>query len=388
MKKGIIFGATILVLICGWFLFAPKKYGGSEILPPSGGGSADLTKVTTNILPTTNNTLDLGAYGKSFKNVYSSGTIFAANLSLAGNLTVSKLTANVSSTLATIGTLWNTKLINTNESSTLGTFTTLWSTKSNSIYVSSTSMDLAGYFKVAGKTTLGNTSSTLGTFTTLWSNKLNPVYVSSTAITMVNGYFTNFIGSMVTTTNLGLAANGNIKVNGSNPKRTIVLSGAGAWSPTTGGNLGTYQTEMSTYKQNFQYVQFSSTTIQAAEWTVAMPCNYDGGTITASYYLTATSSVAGNVVMATKARAYITGDDLNQAYGTAVSSTVTMDGTLNNLATSTDSGAITIGGSPRGCSLVQFRVMRDGASASDTMGTTADMIAVMLKYGVKSFSDF
>ena len=364
---------VVLILALLWVSFVPAKYGGSEILPPSGG--ANLTAITTNVLPNITNNYNIGSPAKSWKNIYASGTSYLVKIS----------SSNVSSTLGTITTLWDTKLIPTNVSSTNLNFVTEWGTKSTITNVSSTALN----FTTAWGTKITPTyvSSTGLNWTTAWGSKSTITNVSSTLQTLTTGWFTNLIGSTVTTTKLGLNAGGQISVGGVNPTRTIILSGAGAWSPTTGGNLGTYQTEMATNKQNFQYVQFSSSTIQGTSWTVVMPESYKGGTITAMYYQTATSTCAGNVIWATRAVAYNNASALDAAWGTAVSTTVALQGTANYISTSTESGAITIAGSPRGGSLVQFGIRHDGLSASETAGCNVDLVMVKIRYPIGSYSD-
>lgn len=409
------------------------KYGGSTILPPQ----VTISSIAGSMIPSTNNTYDIGSGAKSWKNIYASGTASLKYVSstaiTATNEWLTKLTVTaVSSTRGTATTFWSTKGTITNVSSTLLTVgTSIWENGQRVCLADGTNCPATSW--AGGQVTVdvfpnANNTLKLGYATNSWagiyasgtsyifqivSTEINPItgiypntagtaelgspgsqfhlgaidYVSSTAISLTTGWFTSLIGTNVTTTNIYLTSGGNIKVNNANAKRTIVLSGAGAWSPTTGGNLGTYQTEMTTNKQNFQYVSFNSSTIQGASWTVVMPDNWDGSTLTAEYYQTATSTCAGNVVWALAATAYNNGDALDAAWGTAVSSTVALDGTANHVSTSTASGAITVGGTPRGGSMVQFKLMHDGLSASETAYCPVVLVMAKIKYGIRSYSD-
>jgi hypothetical protein len=385
--------STLATLTTGWFTtFSGNKLNPTYVSTTSldASGYLKAAKLTATNASATLGTIDTGWFTKiTPTNVSSTNLNWVTAWGTKGNITYG------SSTAWTTANIYGTKSAITYASSTGLTATTLWSTKANLTYVSSTGIDGSGYVKGGSGlfTTLGVNSSTQATsmFTGRADATKNMVAFSASTsayIFRIDNYGTVTLSPLLTRAALNFSsANGNITVGGNNARRTIVLSGAGAWAPTTGGYIGTYQTEMATNKQNMQYVAFSSTTIQGASWTVIMPDNYDGGTITATYYFTATSSVPGNVVWATRARGYINGDAIDQAWGTSVSSTVAADGTANHVASSTASGAITIGGTPRGGAMVQFGVRRDGASANDTMGTIADLIAVRLSYGIKSYSD-
>lgn len=169
------------------------------------------------------------------------------------------------------------------------------------------------------------------------------------------------------------------------PKRSIILTAAGGFPLNTGGCAANTKVESSTNKINYYVLDFDKTTSEAAAWTVVMPDNYDGGTVTAVFYWTATSS-SGGVVWALAGRSYINDDAIDQAQGTIQQITDTLIATGDVHVTSA-TPAITIAGTPAGGCLVQFRVTRLPADGDDTLAADARLIAVKVEYGINAYSD-
>ena len=399
-QRWIVVLAAIFILFCGWRILAPVKYGGSVVLQPPG---ITPSSITASLLPATNNTYNLGSSSKSWGNIYASGTASLKYVSSTA-ITATKIwetTGWTSGNQYTSGTILSTGNI---RSYGAGDFITLGansSTQVASMFTARADATKKLLAFSASTTAYLFTIDQYGTHTITPANSRNAMVVNGDVVPVTNGsesigttskrfltgYINNFVSSVVTTTKLGLNTGGQISVGGVNPKRTIVLSGAGAWSPTTGGNLGTYQTEMTTNKNNIFLIQFTSSTIQDAAWDVVMPENYSGGAISAMYYVTATTTKTGTTTWALAAVAHNNGDNLDAAYGTAVTTTILMQGTANYVTTSTESSAITIGGSPRGGSFVQFRVRHDGKNTLNKFYTTPDLVMIKIRYPIKTYGD-
>jgi hypothetical protein len=112
---------------------------------------------------------------------------------------------------------------------------------------------------------------------------------------------------------------------------------------------------------------------------MALPSDYDGGTITAVFYWAANTASTNSVVWGLAARAYADGDVLDQAFGTAQESTDANNGT-DDVNISAATPAITIGGSPAASLYVQFRAYRNPAAAGDTLAATAELLAIRITY--------
>jgi hypothetical protein len=159
----------------------------------------------------------------------------------------------------------------------------------------------------------------------------------------------------------------------------LFLSAAGKVPATTNGAVQNKNVAV-TNVQNFYTLDFDPTTQKFAHALVVMPSDWNAGTITASFYWTATGVSTNSVVWALEARAYADSDTIDQAYGTpqqiADAHTATALQNQNSGATP----AITIGGTPAASQLVMFRVKRVPADASDTLAVDAMLIGVMISY--------
>lgn len=182
-----------------------------------------------------------------------------------------------------------------------------------------------------------------------------------------------------------LASGGNILANNANSRRTMVLSAAGGAPTTTAGCGALEKVEYGTNDIDTWDLPFDDTTEEHAFWNVAMPSNWDGGTITAVFYWTnAGGGAAETVVWGLKGRAYADSDALDQAYG----SEVTVSDTWlaqNDVHISSATGAVTIGGSPAGGQYVILCVSRK--TGSDTMVGDARLLSVKISFGISSYSD-
>jgi hypothetical protein len=114
------------------------------------------------------------------------------------------------------------------------------------------------------------------------------------------------------------------------------------------------------------------------QWTVALPSDWDAGTVTAVFYWAADSASTNNVVWGMQGRSYGDSDAIDQAFGTA--QTVTdANNAQNDLNISAATAAITITGA--GASeMVQFRGYRDADNGSDNLAADARLIGVMITF--------
>jgi hypothetical protein len=239
------------------------------------------------------------------------------------------------------------------------------------------------------------------------SNSWNNIYASGTAYieddVKVNGLsvclsngtncpssyatlsITNLSSTMVTSTNIGLQSGGNILVNNANSKRSIILTSIGCQPSWTNGAVTTTHYETVTNKLNLFLTNFDATTTKYCEWTVTMPDNYDGGTVNAIFNWTSTTTGAGDVVWGVQAVGLSDNDAFDTAFGTAATTTDTF-------ITSDDlhqSGAVTmtIGNTPTGGDIVQFRALREASDTTDTFGNWASLVSVKVEYGTNAYSD-
>lgn len=165
--------------------------------------------------------------------------------------------------------------------------------------------------------------------------------------------------------------------------KSIVLP-AGSMSPTTTSGCAEIATvEAGTNDVDYKVLDFDTSSDESAFVVFAMPDSWDGGTITFQPYWTAASG-SGTVCFSIAGRAFADDDAIDQAYGTAQTSTDTLI-TAGDIHIGPVSSAITLAGTPAGGQLVQLKITRD--VSEDTLGVDARLIAIKLEYGLSAHSD-
>ena len=170
------------------------------------------------------------------------------------------------------------------------------------------------------------------------------------------------------------------------PKRTIILTAAGGWSSTTAGCAPNIKVEYPINDQDLYHLDFDAAIRENAQWTIVMPDSYNGGTLRAKFSWTS-AATTGNVVWGIQGRAYGDNEAIDSVWGTAVTVIDTATSRANSVRISAVSSAITLGGTPAGGEIVQFRVFRNAASGSDNMSGDARLIAVVIEYTLNSYTD-
>jgi hypothetical protein len=152
------------------------------------------------------------------------------------------------------------------------------------------------------------------------------------------------------------------------------------WPSTTNGAQANTKLELGTNDVDVYHLAFDPTTQEFAQATVAMPTDWNAGTVTAVFYWMhpATTTNFG-VVWQLEGRAFANDDALDQAWGT-LQEIADTGGTTSDLYISGATPAITLAGSPAAGQLVQFRIGRQPADGSDTMAVDAFLLGVMINY--------
>jgi hypothetical protein len=177
-------------------------------------------------------------------------------------------------------------------------------------------------------------------------------------------------------TNLGLAFG----------KQTIWVP-AIAMIPRTTNGAASGTLEMTTNKNMVRTLDFDASTQEFAQFDIRMPKSWNEGTVTFipvwSHPSTATNF---GVVWGLDAVAISDDDTLDVAFGTEQTSTDT-GGTTSDLYQGPESSAITIAGSPAAGDYVQFRIHRNPADGSDTLGVDARLHGVLVLYTTDASND-
>lgn len=170
-------------------------------------------------------------------------------------------------------------------------------------------------------------------------------------------------------------------------KQTIFVP-AGAMRPTvSNGCAFLAQLETTAGRPDLQVLDFDATADEHAQFQVAFPKSWDGGTVTFRAFWTTAGAVTTGVAVALQAVAVSDDDTIDVAYGTAV---VVTDDALNaaeDLMVTAESSAVTVAGTPAEADMVFFRVFRDVSDANDDMTQDMRLIGIQLLYTIDAGTD-
>lgn len=153
--------------------------------------------------------------------------------------------------------------------------------------------------------------------------------------------------------------------------------------PATTSGAAFAQAETSTNKVNYRVYDFDTAADEYVHFGIASPLNWNAGTVTAKFYWTAASG-SGTVCWAIQGMSFANDDALDQAYGTAQSTTDTLITAADVHVTSATS-AMTIGGTPTAGDWIQFRIYRD--VSEDDLGVDARLLGVRIEFTTDAHSD-
>jgi hypothetical protein len=152
------------------------------------------------------------------------------------------------------------------------------------------------------------------------------------------------------------------------------------WPSTTSGAAANTKVEYTTNDQDLYHLDFDQTNQEFAQATVVMPSDWNGGTVTATFYWTATGTSTNSVVWECQGRSYGDLETIDQSWGTPQEIADAHSATANQVQITSATPAITLAGTPAAGELVQFRVARDPANGSDTLAADARLIGVLITY--------
>lgn len=149
----------------------------------------------------------------------------------------------------------------------------------------------------------------------------------------------------------------------------------------TNGATPVQRVESATNKQNALLMDFADGAAELfAEATVAMPSDWDGGTVTAVFYWMPSNTSTNPILWTARGRSYGDQETFDQAQGTLQSIQDTPSGTANQVHITGATPTITFSGTPAASEVVQFAFSRDPTSGSDTFTGTGRLMGVMITY--------
>ena len=169
--------------------------------------------------------------------------------------------------------------------------------------------------------------------------------------------------------------------------QTIWIPAIAMVSPTTNGATAA-SAETSAVKPEMKVLDFHQSTINYAQFSIAMPKSWNEGTVTAKFYWTHATAVSTDVMWAIQGVCVSDNDTIDATFGTAVVVTDTFHNAAEDLAISPVTADITLGGSPAEDDLAYFQVYRAATTAGDTTNSTnARLIGVKLFFTTNAEND-
>ena len=169
-------------------------------------------------------------------------------------------------------------------------------------------------------------------------------------------------------------------------KETMWIPAQAMYGATTNG-ADAKQIETTATRPDIKVLDFDASTDEFAQFTVAMPKSWNEGTITYQVYWTPGSTNTGNCIFGLQGVACADGDTIDVAYGTAVTVTDAGIGTVEDQQITSESGAVTIAGSPAAGEQTYFQLYRDANDGSDTFTADARVLGIKIFYTTNAAND-
>lgn len=162
---------------------------------------------------------------------------------------------------------------------------------------------------------------------------------------------------------------------------------ASAMIPALTNGPSSAQLETATNKQNYSVLDFDATTSESAHFQVAMPKNWNEGTITYQPFWSSTATDTDGVTWSLQAVAISDNEAIDAAFGTAVDVADACQSAAGEVYVGAESAAVTIAGTPAAGDVCFFKIFRDVADANDTASEDARLIGIKLLYTVDAGND-
>jgi hypothetical protein len=176
-------------------------------------------------------------------------------------------------------------------------------------------------------------------------------------------------------TNLAAALTGSVlKTAG---KETIWIPAAAMIAAATSG-AATASIDSGSEDVNYKTLDFDASADEYAHFNVAMPTSWNEGTVTFQAYWSSTATDTDGVAWGLQGIALSDNEGINTAFGTPIVVTDAAQSAAGELYVTSESAAVTVGGTPAAGDLCFFRVFRDVSDAADTMTEDARLIGVKM----------
>ena len=169
-------------------------------------------------------------------------------------------------------------------------------------------------------------------------------------------------------------------------KETIWIPSNAMYGATT-NPADAQQVETTATRPDMKVLDFDAGTDEFAQFTVAMPKSWNEGTVTYQVYWSPSTTNTGNCIFGLQGVACADGDTIDVAYGTAVNVTDAGIGTVEDQQISSESGAVTVAGTPAAGEQSYFQFFRDAADGSDTFTGESRVLGIKLFFTTDAAND-
>jgi hypothetical protein len=170
-------------------------------------------------------------------------------------------------------------------------------------------------------------------------------------------------------------------------KETIWVPATAMYPTTTAGANAIALTELTAGTPEINTIDFDASTEENAQFPVSLPKSWNLGTITYQVFWTANSTNTGDCIWGLKGVAIANAQDIDTAFGTAITVTDAHTGTVDFLDVSSESTAMTIAGTPAAGEQCFFNFYRDADAGGDTFSADARLIGIKLHFTTNAPND-
>ena len=170
-------------------------------------------------------------------------------------------------------------------------------------------------------------------------------------------------------------------------KKSIWVPAASMYPNSTNGCSALTQVELSNGPE-LKCLDFAGDATEFAQFTVAFPKSWDGGSVTFKAYWCSTATDTDGVSWGLSACGMNDNETINLAFGGEVVVDDSNQGAANELCITAESGNITIAGTPAADDLTFFQISRDHDDSNDTAAEDARLLGIKLFYTVTAGNDF
>lgn len=159
-------------------------------------------------------------------------------------------------------------------------------------------------------------------------------------------------------------------------KQTIWVPAAAMRPTVSNGCAGLIDAETTSARPDITVLDFDASADEFAQFQIALPKSWNLGTVTAQFFWTGADTDTGGVTWAIKGVGAGNNNTIDVAFGTQVDIDDEGNGTAEVLYVTSETPALTLGGTPADDDESWFHVSRDVSDTNDDRGTDARLIGI------------